>query len=103
MMEEEEEGQYDDITKYEEASSEDEQSRVVTEEPKSNVGQTDYVPGQPSEPSEEKTEFAKSPGNGYDSITKTESESVPKTEGTASPTENKEESEPSGPLLDKSD
>ncbi|XP_065051419.1 dnaJ homolog subfamily C member 5-like isoform X1 [Rhopilema esculentum] len=71
MMEEEEEGQYDDITKYEEASSEDEQSGVVTEEPKSEKEECAYVPGKPNE---EKTTFAKDSPNGYSSMNKTDPE-----------------------------
>ena len=74
---EEEEGQYDDITKYEEASSEDEQSSgVVTEEPKSEKDTgSDYVPGVQAKTSEEKAAFAMPAPNGYDSIVKTDSTS----------------------------
>ena len=82
MMEEEEEGQYDDITKYEDASSEDEHNVLVTEEPKSDKGQKDCIT---EEPKEEKTEFAKAHVNGYESMSKTESENAKKEEEEAAP------------------
>lgn len=90
-MEEDEEGQYDDITKYDEASSEDEQPIIVTEEPKSDKEQGEkYVPGKLAE---EKTEFAKTSANGYDSMSKTEADSKP--ENIPSTTEEKG-SQPNG-------
>jgi len=79
MMEEEEDGQYDDITKYEDASSEDEQTAIVLEEPKPEKEHEDCVTSQPSE---EKTEFAKTSINGYDSMKDTETDSTTKDQET---------------------
>lgn len=103
-MEEDEEGTYDDITKYDEASSEDEQSGVVTEEPTSDKGPSEYVPGKPLE---EKTEFAKAAANGYDSMNKTEVDSSDKNEVATTKTTGSESGEQksvsSDCLLDKSE
>eukprot|EP00794_Sanderia_malayensis_P016721 gene16721-18415_t len=63
---EEEQEQYDDITKYDEASSEDGDNEAVTKQPISETGDKDkYVPGKPSE----ETVFAMPPPNGYNSFT----------------------------------
>ncbi len=90
MVEEDEEAQYDDITKYDEASSEDEQGEAITKEPKSerNDGAS-YVPGKPSEG----TTFAMPAPNGYDSFRKAEQppENKKETNGTEKLNESKED------------
>ncbi len=64
-MVEEEDEQYDDITKYDEATSEEGQNEAVTTEPMSEKDGSDkYVPGKPSE----ETVFAMPAPNGYDSF-----------------------------------
>ena len=101
MMEEEEEGQYDDIAKYEDASSEDEQNIVILEEPKSaSTGQDGCVTEQPSD---EKTEFAKTSVNGYDSMNNTESESAKENEELLTPADTEGRKDQAEAVPDKSE
>ena len=97
VEEDEEDAHYDDITKYDEASaaSGDENSGLVTDEPKSTHDPSDkYTPGKLSDNT---TAFAMPAPNGYDSFTNTE-QTVKETASEENSNDNKPPKEAAGDI-----
>ena len=88
----EEEPDFENIYKYEEASSDDEKSAIITEEPQAEKdSSSSYTPGMPNggTPEREKTAFAMPPPTSYESVSQSDKDVSSK--GSSSPDRNSSE------------